>query len=212
MCLILCDPMDCSLVFLGPWDFTGMNTGVVGTSYSRGSSWPRDWTCFSCISCICRQIFLPLAPPGKPHFVSVVQSLSCVQLFETPWTAARQTTLSFTISWSLLKLMSIESVMPFNHLILCQPLLLWLPVFPSTRVFSMSQLCASESQHIGTLASASVLLVNIQDLFPLGWLVLSPCSLRDSQEPSPTLQLKSISSLVLSLLYGPTHTSIQEKP
>ena len=65
-------------------------------------------------------------------------SLSCcyAQLFVTPWTAAHQASLSFTISWSLLKLMSIESVMPSNHLILCRPLLLPPSIFPSTRVFS----------------------------------------------------------------------------
>ena len=62
--------------------------------------------------------------------------LSCVQLFETAWTAAHQASLPFTISWSLLKFMSIESVMPSNHLILCHPLLLPLSIFPSIRVFS----------------------------------------------------------------------------
>ena len=61
----------------------------------------------------------------------VVQSLSCVQLFGNPWTAARQASLSLTISWSLLKLMSIESVMPSNHLILCQ--------IPSLPAFNLSQ-------------------------------------------------------------------------
>ena len=71
-----------------------------------------------------------------------VQSLSCVQLFETPWTAARQASLSFTISQSLLKLMSIKSVMSSNHLILCRPLLLLPSVFPRKRVFSSeSALC-----------------------------------------------------------------------
>ena len=68
--------------------------------------------------------------------IIVIQSLSCVQLFETPWTAARQTSPSFTISWSLLKLMSIKLVMPSNRHILCRPLLLLLSVFPSIRVFS----------------------------------------------------------------------------
>ena len=67
---------------------------------------------------------------------SVVQLLSHVWLFATPWTAARQASLSITISWSLLKLMSIESVMPSNHLILCRPLLLLASIFPSIRVFS----------------------------------------------------------------------------
>ena len=72
----------------------------------------------------------------------VTQSLSCVWLFATAWTAACQVSLSSTISWSLLKLMSIESVMPSNHLILCHPLLLLPSVFPSIRVFSNeSTLC-----------------------------------------------------------------------
>ena len=68
--------------------------------------------------------------------VVVVQSLSCVRLFATPWTAAHQASLYFTVCWSLLKLMSIESVMPSNHLILCRPLLLLPSIFPSIRVFS----------------------------------------------------------------------------
>ena len=63
------------------------------------------------------------------HLVVVVQSLSHVQLFATPWTAARQASLSFIISWSLLKLLSIESVMPFTHLVLCHPLLLLPSIF-----------------------------------------------------------------------------------
>ena len=67
---------------------------------------------------------------------SSVQSLSCVRLFVTPWIAARQASLSITNSWSLLKLMSIESVMPSSHLILCCPLLLLPSIFPSIRVFS----------------------------------------------------------------------------
>ena len=66
----------------------------------------------------------------------LVQSLGCVQLFVTPWTAACQTSLSITNSWRLLKLMSIESVMLSNHLILCRPLLLLPSIFPSIRAFS----------------------------------------------------------------------------
>ena len=65
-----------------------------------------------------------------------VHSLSCVWLFVTPWTAASQASLSITNAWSLLKLMSIESVMPSNHRILCHPLLLQPSIFPSIRVFS----------------------------------------------------------------------------
>ena len=71
-----------------------------------------------------------------PVQFSSVQSLSCIWLCAPPWTAARQASLSITNYWSLLKLMSIESVMPSNHLILCRPLLLLPSIFPSTRVFS----------------------------------------------------------------------------
>ena len=78
-----------------------------------------------------------LGKEKKVLFVShSVQSLSCVQLFVTPWTAACQAFLSIINSWRMLKLMSIESVMPSNHLILCCPLLLLPSIFPSIRVFS----------------------------------------------------------------------------
>ena len=78
---------------------------------------------------------LPLNPESPLQFSSV-QSLSRVRFFATPWTAARQASLSITNSWSMLKLMSIKSVMPSNHLILCRPLLLLPSIFPSIRVFS----------------------------------------------------------------------------
>ena len=106
---------------------------------------------------------------GVVIFMPTEQSLSCVQLFATPCTAARQASLSFTISRSLLKLLSVESVMPPHHLILCRPLLLLPSVFASIRVFSVSQLFASSGQSIGASASASVLPMAIQGLFPLGW-------------------------------------------
>ena len=81
--------------------------------------------------------------PHEVHvFISLVQSLSCVWLFATPWTTACQASLFITDSWSLLELMSIESVMPSNHLILCRPLLLLPSIFPSIRVFpNESVLC-----------------------------------------------------------------------
>ena len=104
---------------------------------------------------------------------SSVQLLSHVRLFATPWTAACQAFLSITSSWSLLKLMSIESVMPSNHLILCCPLLLLLSsIFPSIRLL-LSQLFASGGQSIGVSASASVLPMNIQDRFPENRLVVA---------------------------------------
>ena len=101
--------------------------------------------------------------------IVVVQLLSCVWLFATPWPAACQASLSFTVSLSLLKLMSIESVMPSNHLILCRPLLLLSSVFPSIRVCLMSRLFPLGGQSIGASASASVLPMNNQCWFNLGW-------------------------------------------
>ena len=102
---------------------------------------------------------------------SSVQSLSRVWLFVTPWTTACQASLSITNSRSLLKLMSIELVMPSNHLIPCHPLLLLLlfQSFPAWGSFPMSQFFASSGQSIGVSASGSVLPMNIQDWFPLGW-------------------------------------------
>ena len=82
-----------------------------------------------------------------------VQLLSYVQLFVTPWTAAHQASLSFAISWSLLRFMSVELMIPCNHLILCRPLLLP-SIFPSIRSFPMSQLFTSDDQSIRVSASA----------------------------------------------------------
>ena len=101
-------------------------------------------------------------------YVVVVQSLLHVWFFATPRTAACQATRSFTISWSLIKLMSIELVMPSNHLVLCHPLLLLPPIFPSIRVFTSELALCSRWQSIRAWAAASVLPVNIQDWFPLG--------------------------------------------
>ena len=100
---------------------------------------------------------------SSPSSVQFIQSVSRVQLLATPWTAACQASLSITSSWSLLKLMSIVSVMPSNHLILC------LQSFPASGSFPMSQFFASGGQSIGRSASASVLPMNIQYWFPLGW-------------------------------------------
>ena len=94
--------------------------------------------------------------------VVVLWYLSCVWLFVTPWTAEHQVSLSFTVSWSLLRFMSTELVMLSNHLVLCYPLLLLPSVFPSIRVFSNESALLIRWQSIG--ASASVLPVNV----PLG--------------------------------------------
>ena len=141
----------------------------------------------------------------------LLQLLSCVWLFATPWTAAHQATLSFTISQSLLKFMSIELLMRSNHLILCCPLLLLLSICPSITVFSNDQLFVSGSQSTVASASASVLPMNIQNLFPLGLTGLISLPSRDSQESSPAPQFKSIIiSLALIPLYGPALTSIHD--
>ena len=102
----------------------------------------------------------------KCTYIVVVQLLSCVQLFVTPWTAARQASLSITISRNLLKLMSIESAMPSNHPVI--PFSSCLQSFPASGSFPMSQLFTSGGQSIGASASSSVLPMNIQDWFPLG--------------------------------------------
>ena len=113
-------------------------------------------------------VFFWWAGPWSVQFSSV-QLLSHVWLFATPWIEARQASLSITNYQSLLKLMSIESVMPSNQLILCCPLLSHLQSFPASGSFQMSQFFPSGDQSIGVSASASVLPMNIQDWFPLGW-------------------------------------------
>ena len=126
--------------------------------------------------------------------ISSVQSLSHIRFFVTPWTAALQAFLSITNSWSLPKLMSIESVMPSNHLILCCPLLLPPSIFLTIKVFS----------------NELALCIRWPKYWSLDGLVGSPCSPRESQESSPTSQFKSINSLVLNFLYSPTLTSIHD--
>ena len=133
------------------------------------------------------------------------------QLFGIQWTAASHASLSITNSWNLLKLMSIQSVIPSNHLILSHPLLLLPSIFPSIRVFS------SESVHcirwpkywIFQLQHQSFQRNPRADLLQNG-LVGSPCSPRDSQESSPIPQFKSINSLALSFLHSPNLTSIHD--
>ena len=147
--------------------------------------------------------------------VVVVQSLSHVQLFLTPWTAAHQASLSFTVSWSLFKLMTIKLVMSSNHLILCCSLLLPPSIFSSIRVFSKEPVLLegllsrwtkywSFNFSISPSSEYSGLISFRMDWFG------SPCSPRDSQESSPAPQFKSINSLALSLFYGPTLTSVHD--
>ena len=144
-----------------------------------------------------------------------VQSLSRVWLFVTPCTAACQASLSITKSWSLLKLMFIELVMPSNHLILCCPLLLLPSIFPASRSFPMNQFFTSSGQSIEASLSLSVLPMNIQDWFPLGltgWISLLSKGLSRAFS-STTLQKHQFFSTQLSLWSDShIHTWLLEKP
>ena len=132
----------------------------------------------------------------------VVQSLSRVQLFATPWTSTSLVSVSFPVSRSLPKL---TLVIPNNHFILSCPF--YCPQsFSASGSFLMSQFLTTGDQVIGALALASVLPINIQSWFPLGLTGWSPSYPRDSQEFSPLPQFESISSSGFSLLYGPTGT------
>ena len=99
----------------------------------------------------------------KDLIAVVIQSLSHVRFFATPWTAARQASLSFTISWSLLKLLSIESVMPSNHFILYHPFLLLSSIFPSIRIFSNESALCIRWPKDWSFSLESVFPMNIQD-------------------------------------------------
>ena len=146
-----------------PWNSPGQNTGVSSLSLLQGI-FPAQGLNPGLLHC--RRILYQLSYEGKATLCySSVQLLSLVILFATPWTAACQASLSITNSRDLLKLMSIKSVMPSNHFILC-PLLLLLPsIFPRILSFLMNQFFASGGQSIGasTSASVSVLTMNIQD-------------------------------------------------
>ena len=140
----------------------------------------------------------------------VVQSLSHVQLFPTPWTAAHPTLLSFTIAGSFLKFMSVESVMPSKHLIVCCHTLLSLQSFPASGFFSSGlALCIkwplywSFSLSISPSNKYSGLIS-----FRTSW--FDRLAIHGILKSSPAPQFKSINSLVLSLLYGPTLTSIHD--
>ena len=135
LCPTLCDPMDYTVHGI----LQARILEWVAFPFSRGSSQPRDQTQVShsagrfFTSWATREwAVIYLERKGNDS----VQSLSHVWLFATPWTAACQAFLSITGSWSLLKLVPIELVMPSNHLILCRPLLLLPPILPSIRVFS----------------------------------------------------------------------------
>ena len=114
-------------------------------------------------------LFLTWSMTSYTSVSQSVQSLSGVQLFVTPWTAAHQPSLSITNSWSLLKFMFTESVMPSNHLILYSPLLLPPSIFPSIRVFSNVSVLHIRWPEYWSFSFSISPSGNIQDWFPLGW-------------------------------------------
>ena len=161
-------------VLYRPWSSPGQNTGVGSLSLLQ-RIFPTQGLNPGLLHC--RLILYQLSHKGSPRILkwvqfSSIQSLSNVQLFVTPWTAAHQASLSITNSWSLLKFRSIESVMPSNHLILCLPFLLLPSIFPSVRVFSNESVlhirwpkCGSFSFSISPSNEYSVLISFRMDWF-----------------------------------------------
>ena len=137
--------------------------------------------------------------------ISSVQLLSPVWLFAATWTAARQASLSIISSQSLLKFMSIESVMPSSHLILCRPLLLLPPIPPSIRVYSNESTLHMRWPKYWSFSFS----INPSNEYS-GLISFRMDSPRESQESSPTPQSKSINSSALSFLYTPTLTSTHD--
>ena len=165
------------------------------------------------IICKCFSSFSRMGSFAVVSFVylySSVQSLSRVRLFAFPWTAACQVSLSITNSWSFLKLMSIELVMPSNHLILYHPLLPLPSIFPSIRVFPNESVLPIRWQKYCSFHFSISPSNEYSGLisFRMDWLDL--LAVQWSQESSPTPQFKSINSSVLSFLYSPTLTSIHD--
>ena len=155
--------------------------------------------------CVYMSLFLRDKYYSKEH---VVQLLSLGWLIATPWTAAHHASLSFTTFWSLLEPMSIELVVPSNHLILCCPLLL-LPA-QHQGLFRW----VGSSHQVAKVLEVQFQHQSFQWIFRVDfledWLVWSPCSPRDSQESSPAPQFEGINSSALSLFYCPAFTSIHE--
>ena len=152
------------------------------------------------------------------YYIFVVVHCSvahCVRIFATPWTAARQASLSFTSSQSLPKPMSIKLVMPSNHLSLCFPLLLLPSIFPSIRVFSNESALHIRWPKYWVSASTSVLPMNTQDWSPLGWtgwISLQSKGL-STVFSNTTVQKHQFSCTQLSLWsYSHIHTRPLEKP
>ena len=147
--------------------------------------------------------------------ISSVQSLSRLRLFVTPWIAVCQASLSITNSWSSLKLMSIESVMPSSHLILCCPLLLLPQSLPASESFPMSQLFTWDGQSTGVSALASFLPKNTQGWSPLewtGWVSLQSKGLSRVFSNTTVQKHQFFGTQLSSQSNSHIHTWPQEKP
>ena len=148
---------------------------------------------------------------GVQHCVSSVQFSSVTQSCSTlcdPMGAAHQASLSIINSWSLLKLMSIESVMPTNHLILCHALLLPPSIFPSIRIFSNKSVLRNRWPKYWSFSISPSNEYSGLISFSIDWFDL--LAVQGTLKSSPAPQFKSINSSVFSLLYGPTLTSIHD--
>ena len=236
LCLTLCNLTDCSppgSSVYGIFQVRILKWSAV--SFSRGSFWLRDWICMFCISCIRRRVLYYWATWEVCMFtqmsvcvyvyilyihnfkvfnwitvtLSVQYSHSVMSDSMTPWTAARQASLSITNSQSPPKPMSTVLVMPSICLILCHRLLLLASIFPNIRVFSNESVLHirwpkywSFSFSISPSNEYSGLIS-----FRMDWLDLA---VQGTQESSSTPQFKSINSSVLSVLYSPTLTSIHD--
>ena len=182
----------------------------VAISFSRGSYWPRDWTGNSYTGRWILNYWATKEAPEKPlSSVQFSRSVVSDSLRPHELPHARPPCLSPALG-------ACSVSCPLN--LWCHPIILSYVVtfsscpqsFPASGSFQMSQLFASGGQSTGLSASTSVLPMNTQDWFPLGWTGWWSYSPRDSQESSPTPQFKSINSLTFSLLHGPTLTSIHD--
>ena len=142
------------------------------------------------------------------EIIVFVQSLSQVQFFGTLWSAAWQTSLSFSVSQFLLRFISIESVMLSNHLILCHPLLFLPSIFPSIRVFSNEPALCNRWSKYWSFSGSISRFSEYSGLISFRMKGFDFRVVQGNFKSLPQHQFKSISSLVLSLLYGPTLTSI----
>ena len=133
------------------------------------------------------------------------RSVSRVRLFATPWTIGHQASLSINNSQNLLKLMLIESVMPYNYLILCRPLLLLPSVFPSIRVFSSESVLSIRWPKYWSFVFSINLPMNIQDQFPLGWTCWIPLQSKGLSRVFSNTTVLNTNTWALSLLWSNSH-------